>query len=99
MERILGSLRSGRFYKFDIIYQGFFFFYNNCQQSLISDMTQREFFQKTKTVSLFNLRWQKTCYYPQNEGDPPDYDNDQGKVWLINKELLYQELSKRHNRF
>ncbi len=61
-------------------------------------MTQKEFFTKTQTDNLLNLRFAKTCYYPVNEGDKPDYDNDSGKMWYIDKELLYSELAKRPHR-
>ena len=44
------------------------------------------------------MRYIKTCNYPKNIGDKPDYDNDGGKSWYIDKELLYDELGKRPNR-
>ena len=61
-------------------------------------MTQQEFFKKTQTDNLLRLRYAKTCRYPQNEGDKPDYDNDSGLCWYIDKELLYAELATRPHR-
>jgi hypothetical protein len=61
-------------------------------------MTQQEFFKKTQTDNLLRLRYAKTCDYPQKDGDKPDYDNDRGKMWYINKELLYSELAIRPHR-
>lgn len=60
-------------------------------------MTQQEFFKKTQTDNLLRLRYAKTCGYPENEGDKPDY-NDNGLSWYINKELLYAELAIRPHR-
>ena len=61
-------------------------------------MTQQEFFKKTQTDNLLRLRYVKTCSYPKNVGDKPDYDNDSGLSWYIDKELLYIELAKRPHR-
>jgi hypothetical protein len=61
-------------------------------------MNQAEFFSKTQTDNLLRLRFKLTCHYPVNEGDKPDYDNDMGKMWHIDKELLYAELAKRPHR-
>lgn len=61
-------------------------------------MTQEEFFKKTQTDNLLRLRYVKTCSYPKGEGDKPDYDNDRGKMWYIDKELLYNELTTRPHR-
>lgn len=61
-------------------------------------MTQEEFFKKTQTDNLLRFRYVNTCSYPKIEGDKPDYDNDRGKMWYIDKELLYSELSKRPHR-
>ena len=61
-------------------------------------MIQLEFFKKTQTDMLLSMRYKQTCYFPQNESDKPDYDNDQGKMWFINKELLFAELSTREHR-
>jgi len=61
-------------------------------------MIQEEFFKKTQTDNLLRMRFAKTCYHPQKENDKPDYDNDSGKMWYIDKELLYQELATRPHR-
>lgn len=61
-------------------------------------MIQKEFFAKTQTDNLLNMRFVQTCYYPQAEGDKPDYDNDRGQMWYIDKTLLYEELAKRPHR-
>ena len=61
-------------------------------------MTQQEFFKKTQTDNLLRMRYMITCYYPQKDGDKPDYDNDRGKMWYIDKKILYEELSKRPHR-
>ena len=61
-------------------------------------MTQQEFFKTTQTDNLLRLRFVKTCKYPQTEGDPPDFNNDSGVSYYINKELLYKELSTRPHR-
>jgi hypothetical protein len=61
-------------------------------------MTQEEFFKKTQTDNLLRFRYLRTCGYPKVEGDKPDYDNDSGKSWYIDKDLLYNELSKRPHR-
>jgi len=61
-------------------------------------MTQQEFFKKTQTDNLLRFRYIKTCSYPKVEGDKSDYDNDSGKMWYIDKELLYSELSTRQHR-
>lgn len=61
-------------------------------------MTQQEFFKKTQTDNLLRMRFMKTCAYPQNKSDKPDFDNDSGKSWYINKELLYAELKERPHR-
>ena len=58
-------------------------------------MTQYEFFRKTQTDNLLRLRYSSTCMYPQKDGDKPDYNNDSGLSWYINKELLYAELALR----
>ncbi len=63
-----------------------------------NQMTQKEFFKSTQTDKLLSLRYQTTCHYPKNIGDKPDYDNDRGKMWYIDKDLLYDELSKRPHR-
>jgi hypothetical protein len=61
-------------------------------------MTQQEFFAKTQTDNLLRLRQHSTCQYPVNKGDTPNYDNDSGKSWYMDKTLLYAELSKRPHR-
>ena len=61
-------------------------------------MIQRESFKKTQTDNLLRLRYSTTCGYPKNEGDRPDYDNDSGFSWHIDKEALYSELSERPHR-
>ena len=61
-------------------------------------MTQELFFKKTQTDNLLRLRYCTTCNYPQAEGDIPDYNNDSGISWYINKELLYAELAIRPHR-
>lgn len=61
-------------------------------------MTQKEFFKQTQTDNLLRLRFATTCLHPQNVGDEPDYDNDRGKMWYINKEWLYAELATRPHR-
>ena len=61
-------------------------------------MTQQEFFKKTQTDNLLRMRFAQTCEYPKKEGDKPDYDNDSGKSWYIDKEALYAELTTRPNR-
>ena len=61
-------------------------------------MIQAEFFKKTQTDNLLRLRYARTCGYPKVEGDKPDYDNDSGLSWYIDKDLLYTELSTRPHR-
>ena len=61
-------------------------------------MTQQEFFKKTQTDNLLRMRFSKTCQFPQTEGDIPNYNNDSGLSWYINKELLYVELATRPHR-
>lgn len=63
-------------------------------------MTQIEFFKTTQTDNLLRMRFMKTCYYPQKEGDKPDFScYDNGKyMWYINKEYLYEELATRPHR-
>ena len=61
-------------------------------------MIQQDFFKKTQTDNLLRMRFMKTCYHPQQENDKPDYDNDSGKMWYIDKELLYKELATRPHR-
>ena len=61
-------------------------------------MTQKEFLEKTQTDNLVRMRFHTTCYYPKNEGDKPDYNNDRGQMWYIDKDLLYAELAKRPHR-
>ena len=63
-----------------------------------SKLTQKEFFSKTQTDNLLRYRFFTTCSYPKVEGDKPDYNNDEGLSWYIDKELLYTELSKRPHR-
>tara|TARA_R110000782_G_scaffold265813_1_gene359807 strand:- start:479 stop:703 length:225 start_codon:yes stop_codon:yes gene_type:complete len=61
-------------------------------------MIQQEFFKKTQTDNLLRHRYAKTCAYPKKEGDTPDYNNDSGLSWYIDKELLYKELETRPHR-
>ena len=61
-------------------------------------MIQEEFFKKTQTDNLLRHRYAKTCAYPKKEGDTPDYNNDSGLSWYIDKELLYKELETRPHR-
>ena len=61
-------------------------------------MIQSEFFKKTQTDNLLRLRFCRTCSYPKVEGAKPDYDNDSGLSWYIDKDLLYTELSTRPHR-
>ncbi len=61
-------------------------------------MTQKEYFEKSNIDTLLSLRYKKTCYYPLVEDQVPDYNNDCGKMWFIDSELLYKELSKRPHR-
>ena len=61
-------------------------------------MIQQEFFKKTQTDNLLRLRYATTCGYPKVEGDKPDYNNDSGLSWYIDKELLYAELATRPHR-
>lgn len=61
-------------------------------------MTQRDFFAKTQTDNLLRLRFATTCAHPQQEGDKPDFNNDAGASWYIDKNLLYAELAKRSHR-
>lgn len=60
-------------------------------------MTQQEFFKKTQTDNLLRFRYLRTCSYPVNEGDVPDYDNN-GESWYIDKDILYAELATRPHR-
>jgi hypothetical protein len=61
-------------------------------------MIQEYFFKKTQTDNLLRLRYARTCSYPKVESDAPDFSNDSGRSWYIDKELLYNELSKRPHR-
>ncbi len=61
-------------------------------------MIQQEFFKKTQTDNLLRLRYATFCGYPKQEGDKPDYYNDSGLSWYIDKELLYAELTTRPHR-
>ncbi len=61
-------------------------------------MTQKEFFQQAQTDHLLHLRFRTTCNYPKQAGDKPDFDNDSGKMYDIDKKVLYTELSKRPHR-
>lgn len=58
-------------------------------------MTQKEFFKKCNTDHLLSMRYSKSCQYPKNVGDLPDYKDG---CYTIDKELLYQELSERPHR-
>jgi len=61
-------------------------------------MIQQEFFKKTQIDNLLRLRYAQTCSYPKAEGDEPNYNNDSGISWYIDKELLYAELATRPHR-
>ena len=61
-------------------------------------MTQIDFFKKTQTDNLLRLRFCLTCGFPQHIDDTPDYNNDSGLSWYINKDLLYAELATRPHR-
>lgn len=59
-------------------------------------MTQKEFFKKCNTDHLLSMRYKVSCYYPQKEGDKPDYPSD--GMYDINRRWLYEELNKRPHR-
>ncbi len=61
-------------------------------------MTQKEFFSKTQTDNLLKMRFENTCRHPKTKGDEPDYEGDSGRMWYIDKTLLYAELAKRPHR-
>lgn len=61
-------------------------------------MTQKEFFSKTNTDHLLSMRYRETCHYPEYEGQTPNFCNDSGIMYYINKQLLYEELSRRPHR-
>ena len=63
-------------------------------------MIQEEFFRKTQTDNLLRLRFCHYLSYPKIIGDKPYYvDSCSGEcLYLIDKKLLYDELSKRPHR-
>jgi len=61
-------------------------------------MIQAEYFKKATTDTLLHLRFRISCYYPIVENQKPDFNNDCGWMWYIDKQVLYEELSKRPHR-
>lgn len=60
-------------------------------------MIQSEYFKKASTDELLSLRFKFSCFYPIFENQIPDFTND-GNMWYIDKNCLYEELAKRPHR-
>lgn len=61
-------------------------------------ITQKEWFEKQPTDHLLSMRNDIYCRHPKNINDKPDENEDAGKLWYIDKNLLKAELDKRPHR-
>jgi hypothetical protein len=71
----------------------------NNNNEIKKQITQKEWFSKINTDHLLSLRYKNVCSYPRNENDKDcGYKSGNFMGYYIDKNLLYEELSKRPHR-